>query len=74
MIKEKLFFFTHPVRDEALGRKCTPPSLLHPVKDASLTGCKVLWHYPFSTERYIPDGMLLQQKLSIQSKIQRATI
>jgi hypothetical protein len=30
---------------------------LHPVRDASLTGCKT-GRYGFSTERCIPNGML----------------
>ncbi|MDR2027292.1 MAG: hypothetical protein LBQ01_07025, partial [Prevotellaceae bacterium] len=33
------------------------PHVLHPVRDASLTGCKT-GRYGFSTERCIPNGML----------------
>ena len=33
------------------------PKKRHPVRDASLTGCKGRSVWSFSTERHIPDGM-----------------
>jgi len=36
------------------------PHTLHPVGDASLTGCKRGGNMTFSTERCIPDGMLTE--------------
>ena len=47
----------HPVKDDTLGRKMICESILHPVRDASLTGCRVLCGELYSTERYIPNGM-----------------
>ncbi|MCL2074180.1 MAG: hypothetical protein FWH18_09675 [Marinilabiliaceae bacterium] len=47
----------HPVRDVSLGRRDINPTILHPVRDASLTGCKGISSFSFSTKRCIPNGM-----------------
>jgi hypothetical protein len=44
-------------RDASLGRNAIPQHTLHPVGDASLTGCVIYPGDTFSTERSNPDGL-----------------
>ena len=50
--------FLHPVRDVSIGRRNgIQQRTLHPVRDASLTGCRQDSSFAFSTERCIPNGI-----------------
>ncbi|MCL2072685.1 MAG: hypothetical protein FWH18_02095 [Marinilabiliaceae bacterium] len=53
------FLHLHPVRDVSLGRININHTILHSVKDASLTGCGGITLFSFSTKPCIPNGIPL---------------